>query len=84
ECLTCRSLQTTPPFWLEEAYADQTRVFDTGAVLRNQTLQMQVWFLVRCLFGRSSVRALDWRGGTGLMTRMLRDIGVDAYHFDLY
>jgi hypothetical protein len=83
-CSQCESLQTDPPFWLDEAYADQRRFFDTGAIIRNQRLIVKLWY-IKHLFGfRDGAAALDWGGGDGLFTRMMRDIGIDAYHYDKF
>jgi hypothetical protein len=82
-CRGCESLQTSPPFWLDEAYADQRRFYDTGAVARNQHLQAVVFFVARAL-GFKTPRVLDWGGGDGLLVRMLRDSGMDARHYDRY
>jgi hypothetical protein len=83
-CTQCESLQTDPPFWLEDAYADQRRFFDTGAVVRNQNLQVHLWYIKRLFGFADGVTALDWGGGDGLFTRMMRDIGIDAYHSDKF
>jgi hypothetical protein len=83
-CTGCDSLQTDEPFWLNEAYADQRRYFDTGAVSRNQTLLMYVWYVNRLFGWGQGTSVLDWGGGDGLLTRMMRDVGIDAYHFDRY
>jgi hypothetical protein len=83
-CSQCESLQTDEPFWLNEAYADQRRFFDTGAVSRNQTLLMYMWYVTRLFGFGDRTTVLDWGGGDGLLTRMMRDVGIDAYHFDKY
>lgn len=84
-CSRCRSLQTEPePFWLSEAYADQRRFFDTGAVQRNQACQVCAGYLRWAFRMGPDATALDWGGGDGLFTRMLRDLGFDAYHSDRY
>lgn len=84
ECDVCESLQTDNPFWLDESYADGLRELDTGAVARAQALQ-RVTYLVAKLHGISAdAKILDWGAGDGLMVRMLRDVGFDAYHWDLY
>jgi hypothetical protein len=45
---------------------------------------MAVFFVGR-LFGLgSSARILDWGGGEGLLVRLLRDVGLPAYHWDKY
>ena len=84
-CDQCESLQTeVAPFWLDEAYADQRRFFDTGAVERNQMLQALAWYIRWAFRLRKATTALDWGGSNGLFTRMLRDIGFDAFHYDKY
>jgi hypothetical protein len=84
-CEQCGSLQTDKsPYWLAEAYADQRRFLDTGAVVRNQTLQVYAWYLRWAFRLAPSATALDWGGSDGLFTRMLRDIGFDAFHSDKY
>jgi len=84
-CERCGSLQTEPePYWLEEAYADQRRFFDTGAVERNQHCQACAYWLRWAFRLAPDATVLDWGGGDGLFTRMLRDIGFDAYHSDRY
>lgn len=36
------------------------------------------------LFGRFTAPILDYGGGYGLLVRLLRDVGLDAYWYDLY
>jgi Methyltransferase domain len=80
ECTGCGSLQTEEPYWLADAYADDASL-DPGAVqrcLHNLGLTLAV---SRTLGLR---RLLDYGGGYGLLCRLLRDAGVDAYSFDRY
>ncbi len=82
ECLECDSMQTDEPYWLEESYADGIRILDTGAVERAKYLQ-RIAYIVAKLHGLSvNGKVLDWGAGDGLMVRMLRDVGLDAYHWD--
>lgn len=82
-CNQCKSLQTEEPYWLDEAYADPRPVRDVWMVERNQRLQALVYLTTK-IFGFSNDKILDWGGGNGLLVRMLRDVGLDAYLLDKY
>lgn len=83
-CNQCRCLQTEEPYWLSEAYSDPVRYTDTFAAHRCVSMS-QVTYLIFKLFGLTNrERLLDWGGGDGLLTRMLRDLGINAYCYDLY
>ncbi len=80
-CRGCGSLQTERPYWLGEAYSDSVTAIDPGAaqrVLNNFVLTRLVARLLKC------PRILDYGGGAGLLCRLLRDVGWDAYSFDRY
>ena len=82
ECINCDSLQTEKPFWLDEAYENNSLSYtDTGAAQRNFNN------LVACLsiskvFNLKNV--IDIGGGDGLLCRMLRDYGINCYVKDKY
>jgi hypothetical protein len=82
-CNTCGFLQTEEPFWLEEAYSPSRLTFDTGAVSRNINLSKTSSALIYFLFDKDR-KFLDFAGGNGIFTRMMRDIGFDFYLCDLY
>ncbi|MDJ0689875.1 MAG: methyltransferase domain-containing protein [Xenococcaceae cyanobacterium MO_188.B32] len=83
-CHQCKSLQTEAPYWLDEAYAGLRSIPDIAAVERVQKLQLIVYFVAK-IFGLSpNDKILDWGGGDGLLVRMLRDLGLDAYLLDKY
>jgi hypothetical protein len=82
ECQVCKSLQTEEPYWLSESYADGLRLLDTGAVERAQALQRVVYMVAKLHRLPSDTKVLDWGAGDGLMVRMFRDVGLDAYHWD--
>lgn len=80
ECADCGSLQTEEPTWLDEAYgAGNLSRLDTGAAQRNLDNLGAVLLLARVL---GLHRVIDHGGSDGLLTRMLRDRGVDAHVFD--
>jgi hypothetical protein len=80
-CESCGLLQTEPPYWLEEAYADAIADRDTGLVHRNlQLADVSACLLWRLYHGEG--RFLDAAGGLGLFTRLMRDIGFDYHWWD--
>lgn len=88
-CTACGSLQTENPYWLAEEYARSGEPdhlnLDTYAAdrsLRSRTVAYFLWRLAGFDSARESL--LDWGGGVGLMVRLLRDVGVDAYLHDKY
>jgi hypothetical protein len=81
-CQVCRSLQTEPPYWLSEAYEAAIAASDTGAVLRNLICHAAIVAVLRVL--KSTGRVLDYGGGAGMLCRLLRDSGFDAYLHDRY
>jgi Methyltransferase domain len=82
-CCECSSLQTDEPHWLAEAYSASLAVSDVGAVRRCLTSRAIVWVVLQFLQMRQA-RLLDFGGGSGLLCRLLRDIGIDAWTFDSY
>lgn len=83
ECSRCRLVQTEHPYWLSEAYAQSINVEDTGVVLRNQLCAERCAPLLLSLFGPQG-RFVDYAGGYGLFTRMMRDRGFNFYWHDAY
>jgi hypothetical protein len=80
ECSACGSLQTQPPHWLDEAYAEgNLSRLDTGAAQRNLDNLGAVLVLARVL-GLQQV--VDHGGGDGLLVRLLRDRLLQARVFD--
>jgi len=80
-CNHCGFMQTEEPFWLDEAYGSAITAFDTGLVDRNIDLSKKVAVLLYCLFN-SKGSYLDYAGGYGIFTRLMRDIGFDFYWHD--
>ncbi len=84
KCTACGSLQTETPYWLNEAYSKKKEQFDTGKVSRT----LINFFILRSFLNiigiRSADRCADFGGGTGLFTRLMRDIGFNFYSYDKY
>ncbi len=84
-CETCGSLQTEEPYWLSEAYSDGNLAdTDTGVVNRNLDCQALIYAASRILGIRHDASVLDIGGGSGLLCRLLRDVGFDARVSDAY
>lgn len=81
-CSNCGLIQTEKPFWLKEAYSSAIIDSDTGIISRNIVLS-KITSIFLLFFGKKP-RVLDYGGGYGLMTRILRDIGIDCYWTDKY
>ncbi len=81
KCNQCGFVQTEEPYWLNEAYESSINVSDTGIVLRNQRLSHITTSLIVLFFDRRE-KFVDYAGGYGLFTRMMRDIGFDFYWSD--
>jgi hypothetical protein len=76
-------IQTEEPYWLEEAYLSAITKLDVGLVMRNINLASRVSLLLRKEFNYKGA-FLDYAGGYGLFTRLMRDKGFNFYHTDLY
>lgn len=83
QCPQCDFLRTETPHWLEAAYASAIARTDTGLVLRNQHISRSLTCVLDAFFD-SNARYLDTAGGTGLLTRLMRDIGFDFAWEDPY
>lgn len=81
-CQSCDSLQSDPPYWLAEAYQAAIAATDTGAAQRNLACHSAIVAVARTL--KATGRFLDYGGGAGMVCRLLRDSGFDAYLSDRY
>ncbi len=84
ECQTCHSLQTETPYWLEEAYSKLNFAIDTGMASRTiYTSKLALGLSLLSNFHADDL-CIDFGGGTGLFTRLLRDAGLNAFWDDKY
>ncbi|MFH1954711.1 MAG: class I SAM-dependent methyltransferase [Pseudomonadota bacterium] len=82
-CSNCGFLQTEAPYWLEESYKHPINPEDTGVLHRNVRLSKITSLLLFFLFKKSD-KFLDFAGGYGIFTRLMRDRGLDFYWYDPY
>lgn len=83
-CDQCRSLQTDPPTWLDEAYRDTIPVYDTGMVSRTLQMTQLTAFMLHWAGVGEQMPCLDFGGGNGLFCRMMRDQGFNFLNYDRY
>ena len=82
-CPQCGFLQTEEPFWLDEAYADTINISDTGIMHRNLRLCRITSVLIYFLFEKEA-NFIDYAGGYGIFTRLMRDVGFNFFWHDPY
>lgn len=82
-CDKCGFTQTEEPYWLEEAYSDAISISDTGVMARNSLLSCMTKIILSFISDKQG-KFLDFGGGYGIFTRLMRDIGFDFYWYDKY
>lgn len=80
-CNSCSFLQTEKPYWLNEAYKYSISILDTGILKRNFEFSQFSEFLINNYFNCEK-KFLDFSGGYGVFTRLMRDKGYDFYRTD--
>jgi hypothetical protein len=83
ECVETGFIQTEDPYWLQEAYSSAITKLDTGLIFRNELLRDKLVKIIPDFFNADR-HFLDYAGGYGMFTRMMRDKGFDFYHHDIY
>ena len=68
--------------WLDRAYSSAIADLDTGAVRRCLSIRKLIASIISINTNNATV--LDYGGGSGLLTRLLRDMGINCYHYDKY
>ena len=82
-CKNCGFLQTQEPHWLQESYEQPINLSDTGLLQRNIQLSKIAAMIIFFLFDRRG-KFVDFAGGYGIFTRLMRDVGFDFYWYDIY
>lgn len=82
-CPACGLLQSESPCWLDEAYGEALAAADTGVMQRNLWLMKTTAVLLQ-LLGMQGGRCLDYGGGHGVLTRLMRDHGFDFHCWDAH
>lgn len=83
KCDSCGYLFTESPYWLDDAYKSPINISDTGIMMRNIHFSKIVSSIIYFCFDKSA-KFLDYAGGYGIFTRLMRDIGFDFYWHDDY
>ncbi len=82
-CPNCELTQVEQPYWLDEAYASPMNLTDVGVIRRNIRYSRIISVMLLFMFGRE-YKYLDYSGGYGIFTRLMRDLGFDFYWNDPY
>lgn len=82
-CRRCDLLQVEAAPWLDSVYQDAVHPCDVRMVSRNLAMRECCQRIIAryCPQGQ---RFLDYGGGTGLFTRLMRDAGYEFYRHDAY
>lgn len=82
-CPVCGHLQTEHPYWSDEAYVEAISAEDTGILKRNYDNRIITSAIIEAFFNNQS-KFLDYAGGWGILTRLMRDEGYDFVWTDKY
>jgi hypothetical protein len=82
-CPNCKFLFAGNPSWLEEAYRSAINITDTGLVDRNIYFHKILSVIIYLLFYRKG-KFIDYAGGYGMFTRLMRDTGFNFFWYDPY
>ena len=83
QCTNCNHIQVSPVTWLKEAYAKAIAALDLGLLSRNLFYAPVVETIIERILPQGG-RFLDYGGGYGLFTRLMRDRGFDFHRQDSY
>lgn len=83
KCSNCGVLFTEDPYWKDESYSQAIKISDTGLLDRNIRFSKKLSSLIFFNFNKKA-KFLDYAGGYGIFTRLMRDIGFDFYWYDPY
>jgi Methyltransferase domain len=84
ECSSCGFGFVADPAWLAESFTSQLSRMDVGSADRSLLVAQFVRGLLTGSRKRRKWKVLDFGGGDGLLTRVLRDSGVDCRWQDPY
>lgn len=82
-CKETGFIQTEDPYWLEEAYSSAIASLDIGLLMRNNKLSEEAEKIILHFFNQNAY-FLDFAGGYGVFTRLMRDKGFNFFHTDKY
>jgi hypothetical protein len=82
-CPECKFLFVGNPAWLDEAYKNPINLEDTGLMARNIYLNKCITVLITFFFNPKGT-FVDYAGGYGIFTRLMRDAGFNFLWYDPY
>lgn len=82
ECPICGYIQTEKPYWLEKAYHSTMNLTDTGIIKRNLDNLRNVLAVISMIGITNDHHVVDFGAGYGVLVRMLRDKGINAFWND--
>lgn len=82
-CSRCGFLQTETPYWLQESYNSAISDLDLGPINRAIAGSRIVESVIAAEFNPNG-KFIDWGGGYGVFTRLMRDRGYNFYWRDLH
>lgn len=82
-CGSCGFIHIENPVWLEDAYASAITASDTGLMERNRWFA-QVSAIIIALFFNADGRFIDYGGGEGIYTNMMRQAGYNFFWYDKF
>lgn len=83
QCNECAFCFPTNINWLDEAYNNALNIEDTGVLKRNIMFSNRLIPFFYFGFKKNS-KFVDWGGGYGVFTRLMRDIGFNFYWSDKF
>ena len=83
QCPSCGFVQTEEPYWLDESYDEAISLSDTGIMARNLAFSKLATTVISMLLDKNG-KFLDYGGGYGIFTRLMRDNGYNFYWYDKY
>ena len=82
-CDVCGFVQTTEPFWLDQAYSAAIANQDVGIMQRNLNSVEVASAVLNLLFPEAKA-CIDFGAGHGIFVRMMRDRGFNFFWSDLH
>ena len=83
KCPKCEFIQTGEPHWLAEAYKSAINSIDIGLASRNVEYSKVTYKIITSSLDYNK-SFLDYAGGYGLFTRLMRDKGLNFFLYDTY
>lgn len=83
QCPVCGFVYTEEPYWIGEAYEDSITNVDTGMMQRTVQNVLATNVIIHYFF-KHSATFLDYGGGYGIFTRMMRDLGYNWLWYDKF